>query len=205
MFAVLVIMHLAAVAYHWLRVRGAFTMREPIAMWLDIIEKSAVFFSRLEVPILLSAVIIGIAQFYPEVSRRRFRLSCHLPVDEQFMTGAMALFGIASVTALWLFDLAASYAVGAHYFPAPLASQIPVVMFYWYLNAVVLYVIASSLTLEPSWGGKIRMGIMLGAYVRLIYVGSYNPPAASTIAAVILTLIILPVIFWPARRFRQGA
>jgi hypothetical protein len=127
-FLVLLLIHIAVAAYMWLRLKGGFAMMNPVNIWSDIIEKHAFFFGRFEYLIALSGIVLGIMQFYPEVEKKRFRISCHLPVNEYLMTASMIGFGIAAMTALWIFDIIAVYFSSKVFFPYEIYSETPVVM-----------------------------------------------------------------------------
>ncbi|MGE4497053.1 MAG: hypothetical protein AB7E48_04165 [Deferribacterales bacterium] len=191
--------------YFWLRLRGGFSMMNPVMIWSDIIDKHSFYFGRFEVPILVSAIALGIMQFYPETEKKRFRISCHLPLNENAMTAGMLSFGIVVISAVWLFDAASVYFVSKAYFPYEIYSEAPVIMLYWYLKAVVIYIFVSAFTLEPVWKQKLKLGIMLGAFSGFFAVSVYNSDRGVLLLSVMFAVMFVPVLFYPALRFRKGA
>ncbi|MDR2400237.1 MAG: hypothetical protein LBD73_01125 [Deferribacteraceae bacterium] len=203
LFALLLV-HIGVAVYHYLRIRNAFIVNEPVLLWSDIIEKGGIFFSRFEKPLYLSSVILAVLQFYPETDKRRLRISCHLPMNEQVMLWGMLAFSILTVTIYWFLDLAAACLTGLRYFPYDVYSQQPLIMFYWYIKALVFYAVSAVLTLELSWGDKFRRGIMLAGFYNLINMSVYNSPLIYLIPLILTALIFIPAVYYPALRFREG-
>jgi hypothetical protein len=200
----LLILHAALGVYHWLRLRSSFTVGSPVSIWTNIINMNGIYFSIFEKPLYVTALALAVFQFYSEADKRRFRISCHLPANEYLITAAMFAFAVSALTAFGLLDLVFAMAVSVRYFPYEIYSQIPLILFYWYVNAVLFYAVASVLTLEPSWKHKIRLFIMLGAFYKLISLSVYNSPKIYIICLLILAALFLSLIFYPAERFRQG-
>jgi hypothetical protein len=200
----LLLLHVGIAVYHFLRIRNAFIVNEPILLWSDIIEKGAIFFSRFEKPLYLSAVILAVLQFYPETDKRRFRISCHLPLKEPLMVAAMLAFSIAVISAYWLLGLAAAYLTGMKYFPYDLYSEQPLIMFYWYVKALIFYAVSAVLMLELSWSARIKRFIMLAGFYNIVIIPAYNSPHIYLIPLILTALIFIPALFYPALRFREG-
>jgi hypothetical protein len=203
LFALLFI-HIGLVVYFWLRIRNNFISSDAIDVWTGVVGRHSIFFSMFNRPICVSALVLGVLQFYPEVDQRRFRISCHLPINERMMTAGMILFSAVIITICWLIDLAGVLFVSVKYFPREIYSEIPLIMFYWYIRASLFYAVASVITLEPSWKQKIRLFIMLAAFYKLIAISIYNTPNIYIIHLLILSALFLMTIYYPAERFKQG-
>lgn len=200
----LLVVHVAVAIYYIVDIRGDFLRVDAIAQWTIVITRQVIFFDFFEKPLLAAALAIGILQFFPEIEKKRFRISCHLPMNEYKMTGTTIFFGLSMVTILWLFDLVVAYCAGSIYYPREISSEIPVIMFYWYIQAVIIYIFAAIITLEPLWKVKIRLGILLYAYHELIYVNIYNSTPRLLVVITLLALAFIPIIYYPAMRFRKG-
>lgn len=200
----LFIMHIGVAVYYWMIINSSFKVSEAISVWQLVIERGVIFFSNFQTPILASAIAIGVMQFYPEVEKKRFRISCHLPMNENLMVISMPIFAVSVITCLWLFDVAAAYFAGRTFYPYEMYSEIPVIMFYWYVKALVLYALAAVLTLEPSWFQKIRLGIVLAATVKVVGRFSYNSDRMFILTNLVLVCIIMLTVYYPALRFREG-
>jgi hypothetical protein len=174
----LLIFHIAAAVYFYLRIRSAFVAGSPISLWTNIITMNSFFFSIFEKPLYITGFAIAVLQFYPEVEKRRFRISCHLPANEYITLAKMIAFAVSSISLFWLIDALSVLLISARYFPYEIFSETPLVMFYWYINALLFYAVASVLTLEPSWKHKGRLFIMLAAFYKLVSISIYNSPKA---------------------------
>ncbi|MDR2400993.1 MAG: hypothetical protein LBD73_05000 [Deferribacteraceae bacterium] len=201
----LLIFHAAIAAYFWIGIRSSFIAGSPVAIWRNVFETNTFFFSVFEKPLYVTGLALAIFQFYPESDKRRFRISCHLPANEYLTTARMITFTIAALTLFWLLDTLCALLAAAYYFPYEVFSQVPLVTFYWYINALLFYAVASVLTLEPSWKHKIRLFIMFAAFYKLIGISIYNSSGIYIVYLLISAALFLSAIFYPAERFRKGA
>jgi hypothetical protein len=202
--AALLIFHAGIAFYYWLSVRSSFIAGNPINIWLNVIGMNTFFFSIFEKPLYLTGAALGILQFYPEAEKHRFRLSCHLPANEYLITVTIILFAACSLTFFWLFDSLCAALVSVRYFPTEISAEAPLIIFYWYINALLFYAAASVLTLEPSWKHKIRLFIMLAAFYKLIDISIYNSSRLYIIYLIIIAALFTLCVLYPAERFRKG-
>ena len=200
----LLIIHIAAVIYVFFRVRVGFVMQEPAFLWLDIMLINGIFYSQLELLIYGSALVIGVMQYYPEFERKRFRLTCHLPVNENKTILTMSTFGVLVVFLLWVIDLIGVFIISNTFFPNEITLAIPLIMFYWLLKAVAIYTFASVVTLEPSWNVKFRLALMLAGFLWIFNMKVYNSNPNYAILALVFTILYTITIYYPALRFRKG-
>jgi hypothetical protein len=163
-----------------------------------------IFFSRFEKPLYLSAAALGILQFYPETDKRRFRISCHLPIKEEVMLASMLAFCIAAISVYWLIGLIAAILTGVVYFPRQLYAEQPFIMFFWYIKALIFYAAVAVIMLEISWKDRLKRGIMLAGFYCLISAPSYNASEFYLIPLILTALIFIPAVYYPALRFRKG-
>ena len=89
----ILICNVASIIYDFLAMKSMFTLNSSVVIWLDYIEKNSLYFSNLPSVMALTGLLIGFMQFLPEVEKKRFRISCHLPVNESVMMFSMVFFG----------------------------------------------------------------------------------------------------------------
>ena len=198
------VVNIAVAVYLYFRVRVGFVMQEPTMIWFDIIEKNAFFFDRVSMPIAVSAFVLGILQFYPEADRRRFRISCHLPVNENVTLSYMLLFGLLSIVCLWLTGTIGAMVVSCAFFPYDLQIHVPTVMAYKLMLAVTLYMIASCAALEHSWKDKLIVVLLMGGAVWFFNVLLYRPSVCYTLFAALISVISMVTLYYPALGYRAG-
>ncbi|MDR2104260.1 MAG: hypothetical protein LBP51_00730 [Deferribacteraceae bacterium] len=202
--AALLLFHIAIAFYFYLRIRGLFITASPMGVWLNIISMNTFYFSIFEKPLYITGCALAILQFYPEVEKRRFRISCHLPANEYITLAKMIFFAIAAISVFGLIDALSVLLVSAGYFPYEIFSETPIIIFYWYINALLFYAVAAVLTLEPSWKAKVRLFLILAAFYKLVDVSIYNSPKVYIIYLIIIAALFVSTIFYPAERFRRG-
>ncbi len=201
---ILLLIHIAVSVYYFITLRGGFEMITPVQIWSDIIAKNSIFFYRYEAVFYGTAITLGVFQFLPEVIKRSFRISCHLPMNEYIMVASTISFSIIFLTLLFVIDTVLICIVSSLFFPYDIYSLIPKVMLYWYLEAILIYMIASILTLEPLWKNKIRIAILIVGIVTLVDVSVYKTDIYYVLIVVGIVLISIPIIYYPAIRFRKG-
>ncbi len=201
---ILLLIHMVVALYYFITLRGGFEMVTPVQIWLDIVAKNSIYFYRYEVVFYGTAIALGVFQFLPEVIKRCFRISCHLPMNEYLMTASMISFSILFLTLLLVIDTVLISVVSSLFFPYDIYSLIPKVMLYWYLESVLVYMIASILTLEPLWKNKIKIAVLIVGIVTLIDVTVYKTDIYYLFIIMAIVIISIPIIYYPAIRFRKG-
>lgn len=199
-----IIINISVLIYTFFRVRIGIMLNEPSGIWLDIILRNGIFYSKIEIFLYVSALLLGVMQFYPEFERKRFRLACHLPLSEYKMIFYTSFFGIIVLTLLWFIDMAGVVLLAAQFFPVDIYKEIPLVMFYWFINSLMIYTIASSLTLEASWNVKLRLALMMAGSIWAFKIEVYNSSPLYAVFAFLFAVFYCFAIYFPAFRFRKG-
>jgi len=200
----LLLMNSGLVVKMWLSMRAAFKLNPSINVWLDLIEKNSLYFGGVTGVLELSGLIIGILQFLPEVDKKRFRISCHLPLNESGMIFSMVLSGIFFLTALWIIDTLAVYAVGVVYFPREIYTAALSLMCVSQLKTIIAYIFGVVITLEPQ---KMRKAVLIAIFfpmLTLFAADGYRSYEGEMLPFIIITLMMIPVVLNPAYRFRKG-
>ncbi len=196
--------NIAVNLYSYFRIRVGFIMQEPAVIWFDIISKNAFYFDRISMPFILSAFILGVLQFYIEADKKRFRLSCHLPLNEVVMTFYMQFFGLTIIFLLWLVDLLSIYIISYVFFPYDLVKEIINVFVYKLFIAFISYMIASSISLEYSLVNKLRILFLSVGILSFFTVNVYKPSLIHSFMGLLTTLVVLLMIYFPAINYRAG-
>ncbi|WP_027390030.1 hypothetical protein [Chrysiogenes arsenatis] len=198
------VLHLAVAIYTYLTLAKQFSQIRPVLLWHDLVEKHTFYFHWFEPALYLFAVALGLFQYLPEIDKKRFRLSCHLPVSEYRMTGALVGFGIAVITLVWCFDALIVFAVGAYYYPVQVYQEALVVMVFWYGGSVATYCMVAAITLEPRWRQRAKLLILLLPSLSFFYVTVYNPSLSAVLLALAVAVLYSFAVLYSALRFRKG-
>lgn len=196
---------LLAIAGIYLTVRHDLVLTDAEKIWDGIVNQKAVYFSIFKFIPLITGLLIGVAQFVPETTEKRIKLSLHLPLNEEEVVLKMVGFGAAVVFTAFLVLFLVFYAWGLVYFPYEILKQATFTVLPWFLSGLAAYFLASFVILEPIW--KYRIGYLLtgGAFITLFYksniAGAYQPAVALLAVCVLLTSISS---LFSIYRFRKG-
>lgn len=175
-------------------------------LWKFAVGKNSVMIENLRILPLLAGLAVGAVQFLPEVSRKRIKLTLHLPYPEWKSVSAMQGYGIALLAVVFLLQAGAVAAFMSHYLARDLVWRIVATMFTWYVAGFCSCLWTGIIILEPSW--KIRAWeIVLAAGTLALFFQSSEAMAYAgkilylTIGAVVL---LFPVIHLSVGRFKEG-
>jgi len=147
-------------------------------LWSLLLMKDTVLIETLKYLPLASGAILAAAQFLPEASRSRLKLTLHLPYPQGKMIAMMYGYGLIVLAILWGLQLIAVSAVVGHFVVKELLWRVIATAAVWYLAGFAAYIWVSAICLEPSWGMKVVLGLTLAAFGRLLFISaipeSYN-------------------------------
>lgn len=203
---VLSVVHFGVIAYAYLKLRSMYMGNDPVTLWLHVVGRDYFYFGLVSTALSVSALWIGIQQFYSEVEKKRFRISCHLPLSETKVMLSIVSFGVGLVVLFGLADMALLSIAVSQFFPSDIIKAAAVVMLNYTAGAVMLYFTGLVLTLEPEWKHKLLLAFILLPVTTFVFQPSvYNDAPSSMLMSFILLLITAPVVLFPAYRFRKGA
>lgn len=174
-------------------------------LWEVFIQKNVVLLDQLKMFPLLAGIILSIAQFIPEMVKKRFKLTLHLPLGENRIVflmlgyGFIALFLVFAITyGCFLWGLSVNFpseVIGAWF-----STTLPHM-----LCGLAAYLLTAWIILEPVWLQRIYNSIIALLLLSLFLMdgvpGSYMPMLPYLYGAIIL-LFLFPKI--SIRRFKQG-
>ena len=97
MFAVFIL----AMGYIALRISSAARNVGMPHLWEVFILKNVVLLDQIKVLPLLAGIIMGITQFIPEMTKKRFKLTLHLPLGENRIVCLMLGYGMVCLLLLF--------------------------------------------------------------------------------------------------------
>ena len=170
-----------------------------------VIRNSPLFIAVKWLPVGIG-LALALAQYVPEASDRRLKLTLHLPMREWKIILAMCAFGwtfIVSCAILLSFLLSFRLASSL---PWPLVFVNVVGLVPWLMASVVAYNFAAGVCIEPRVSGRIRLAVG-GVAVTLLYMANCTPAAYSTavLPLFLLMLASVAVPFLSVSRFKEGA
>lgn len=177
----------------------------PAQYFANIILEKGVVISKFKYIPIITALLIGLPQFVPEVTDKRIKLSLHLPMRPTAIIYSMALYGfvvIAAIMALAVLLLTILLSVN---FPAEIIIPTLQTAVPWIFGGFTCYFLIAMIAMEPLW--RFRFVYLIFAYfvLRLFFL-SYGLGNAVTAypLLIVITLIASSSIIYTSHRFNKG-
>ena len=108
-YLVAVLLSLGFVGYVLLNFFRAAGLKGIAHLWEVMLLRDAVFVDLLQFVPLVVGLLFAVVQFVPEMQRKCLKLTLHLPCPELRMIGAMLLYGVLLLGALFAVSLGTAY------------------------------------------------------------------------------------------------
>ena len=200
------LMYIVTVIFTLVKLNRSFRFAGAVHLWEMIIQKDLVLIDYLKYLPLIGGVLIALGQYVPEMMKRKFKLTLHLPMPPVKPVWTMMVFGLGSLLIINLFvTLVVS---GVLQFKLA-----PEILLAWFqaltpclLAGLTAYLITTWICIEPVWSQRVMNGIVGGI---LIYLHFLSAPSGGyrffvPVLFVIDSLCCL-FVFYSVARFRQGA
>ena len=186
-------------------VRGDFAAGGGVSYLSMLLTYKIEFFSAWHYVPLVTALMIGLSQFVPEVTDKRIKLSFHLPVRSLSVIYTMVTYGFMlqlAISALSLGIYALSVSI---YLPAEIVRPSIVTMLPWCLGGLTAYFMIAMTALEPLWKFRI-LYILVGCKIVSLFFTRYGIGNAATILPLlcIITLTVSLAPVYTSYRFKKG-
>ncbi len=174
-------------------------------LWNGVIFRNYKYYGNfMYIPALVWG-IIAIAQFYPEIVNKKFKLHLHLPVSETKLVSVVILYGwlIGAVINLLTFIILA--AITLYNFPIEIFYSLLSNYTPWFIGGSVIYLAIATVFIEPKWKNKIVIFIISFGMVKLFFeeaiTGAYN----NLFPYMLLFLVpFFTMVFYSVYRFKRG-
>lgn len=191
--------------YAILRINRVVSFKGAGHLWSVLLTRDTVFVEQLACLPLLCGMLLAVAQFVPEVTLKRLKLTLHLPYPQRRMILMMSGMGLLMLTLL--FVLQAGMLVGylQSVVPVELVSRIMLTSLPWFACGWGAYLFTAAICLEPTWKMRLMNALVFAGMARLHYLSAV--PEAYDHFVAWLCLADLCVILLPLRsvsRFREG-
>ncbi|MBQ9137050.1 MAG: hypothetical protein IJX65_00245 [Alistipes sp.] len=191
--------------YCMLRVWRVCELKGVEHLWIVMMQKDVIFVDMLQFVPLFIGLALAVVQFEPEMQRKSFKLTLHLPIRATKALCAMLLYGVAVLLVVFLPAIALMWGY-LHTVLAPeLWQHILLTTVPWYLAGIATYLLTAWVSLEPTWSRRIVDAIMSLMLIRLFFLTTtpeaYNGflPHLTVLTAAFSLLSMLSLT-----RFRDG-
>lgn len=197
---------LGLTGYLGLDVRQYFKMNEPINVWVFIIQRKVLYYSVFKYIPLFIGIILAVAQFTPEMIKKRYRLMFHLPYSETKSLLIMSGIGLSFLLLNALLILIGLGIIGTIYFPAEVTGSSIITVLPWLLAGLVGYLASAAVILEPSWKYRIVYTLFFSPFIQSLFLErGYNEYQHSLGAYLMTALLFGIIILFPGYRLRKGS
>jgi len=194
------------IIYSFINTGQTFRIGGSVQAWADIILKDApVFPSIIQWLPLLTALLLAFAQFVPEMTNKRLKLSLHLPMPETKIISTMLCYGLVILVIIYLITYIILITGLSFYYP----QEIRILAFWkslpWFIAGLTGYLLATWICLEPVWSQRIYNAFISICILALFFIraqsGAYLP-LLYVLAIIVIIGFGLP--FYSATRFKEG-
>lgn len=194
-----------AIAGIYLNVRHDLVLSDAEKIWDMVVNRQHIYFSIFKFFPLLFGLLVGLAQFVPEIVEKRIKLSLHLPLNEEEVVLKMVSFGAGTVITAFFALFLLFYAWGLVYFPYEIMKLATLTVLPWFMAGLAAYFLSSLIILEPIWKYRIFYMIVAAVFLSMFFksniAGAYSPAIVSLLVCILMTSISS---IFSIYRFRKG-
>lgn len=153
------------------------------------------------VPIAV-ALLIGIAQYMPEVLQKRIKLTLHLPTNETLTLYTMVLYGFLVMLALMIIFLTVFFSFNLYFMTKEVHVMALESLTPWVMGGMVTYFFVAMIAMEPRWKFRFIYAIVVYKVVDL-YLQHMNFQGIYPLLLIIFIIASVSMIY-TANRFKIG-
>ncbi len=189
-----------------LKLGAFFEFNDASSFWNYVVFKEYLYYGNFKfVPLVIGLLIAG-AQFVPEFSSYRLKLTLHLPVKENLLLFYMVGYGTFFLIILDLFFMLLLILISAHYFPSEIVWSMILTVLPWMLAGLGAYFFTSAALIEPLWPRRVLLALFGYGFVsQLLYSMGYLAYVKSLPVFATLVALQFTLIFLSGFRFKRGA
>ena len=174
-------------------------------LWVLILERDYVMVETLKYfPVALGA-LLAVVQYLPEISRKRLKLTLHLPYPQKKTVVAMYGYGLLVLVAFFALMSLIILAVMRHYVAAELVSRVFATVAVWFIAGFAAYLWGAAICIEPTWKMRAVLIVLAAALFLLLFISS-TPEAYNRILLGLFIYVLCGqlLIFHSIIRFKEG-
>lgn len=202
-----IILMLATLAYSFINLEQMFRLGGATGTWSNIMLKDMpILPSIVQWMPLAIGVLLALAQFIPEMTDKRLKLTLHLPLGENKIMSALLGYGVITLLALFVASYIILLLICSCYFPSEIMGAMIYKSIPWFGAGIVGYLLVSWVCLEPTWSQRIRSALISLAIISVFFIGAKS---GAYIGLNIYLLIVMVAAFlfpfYSISRFKEGA
>ncbi len=201
----IIVTNIALLTYMFISVSHSFRVVGIPHIWNAIVNKHAFLFSELQYLTIACATILSLAQYIPEISKKRLKLTLHLPINQTKSVFTMVAFGVAILLICCALQMFVVLLFVNKYFPIEIGASTIYTILPWHISGIVAYLLVACICLEPTWKNRVIYFIISLPIIGIFFLSSF-PLAYVNITWLLigLTIILFVVPIQSVKRFKQG-
>lgn len=201
----LVIGHLVFAAFFVLGMWHQFRIEHAEMIYYQANRIGRLFYADIRYLPLATGVVLGAAQFLPEVLRGRMRLSMHLPVALSVLTLSYLAIGTIVLSGFLVLDSLVLVTTVGTFFPREFAISALMTAAPWLLAGIAAYLGTALVLLEPVRRFQAVNLALVASVVALCFLSNqYNAYQQALWGLGALVALLVPGVLRVAARFRDG-
>lgn len=203
----LIIIFAGVLGYTFINIEQMFRISGATTVWTNTILKEVSILPQVITWIpLLAALLLAFAQFVPEMTDKRLKLTLHLPLPENKIMTTTLLYGICILFALYLITYILLLGGASLYYPSEIIIATIWESFPWFLAGFMGYLLAAWITLEPTWRQRISNTFIAVCALSAFFIEAKFGAYSTFIPYLILvTIVSFSFPFYSTARFKDGA
>ena len=203
-WAIALIFNMAVFGWLFLNLRHMFTIEHAEMIWYQSFQIGTINYACVKYLLIITGVTIGSAQFIPEMTRHRFRLSLHLPVNPDILVLWSVFIGLLALILIGLLDAFLLFTTMRVFFPLEAAKSALFTAIPWFLAGCVAYLGTALAALEPQLLRRIVYLLIAGGFVAFFYQCNYYESYNRVLLKLFfVSLLFIPAIILPVYRYRN--
>lgn len=192
-------------AYLFMKLEKSIRLAGIVHLWDVIINKDIFFFRDIKLLPLLSGIVLGFAQYTPEMYQKRLKLALHLPLPSYKIIRWYLIYGTSTLLLIFGFSTIILLFYMRTIFAFEFISTAFFTIIPWYLAGVTAYFLSAWICLEPIWSRRV-INTLISIPIIYVYMLETIPAAYSSCVLMLLFLTILTMTFinLSVIRFKNG-
>lgn len=202
---IVLIIFAAVIGYTFMNVTRGLRMAGGQHIWEMIVQKGITFASFVKYLPLFAGIVLALAQYVPEMTNKRLKLTLHLPLKESKIMLSMLFYGLISLAVIFLASYIILYTGFNHYFCIEVAQWNMDEAKPWFLGGLMAYLLTAWICIEPVWKQRI-LNAVIAILIIWLYYFEATPESYSPLLCYLAILIVLGISFsfYSLVRFKDG-
>ncbi len=196
---------MASLPYFFLNIENKFRFAGKAHLWSVIAQKDMNFIGELTYLPLLSGIILGLFQFIPEMNKKSFKLTLHLPHPERLIVLKMMLFSALYLLSVFLLTIIGLLTILSVSLPIVVIQAWIMAALPWFMAGIAAYFLSAWICIEPSWKQRAINMVLAGVVLALFFKGGSSYAYLygwSSLMIISVVGILFP--FYSVSRFKEG-